>query len=273
MKIRLIIISCVIIFIIALSFALKPLIVKKSNQFLAKNTLIGYYEAEVLTPRSPIVHLKLGQEFQRRGNFEKAKKEFQIVKNLCTKRGCPEYKEADFNLKKDEAQNALKNGEIEKAKAPLAEALKLNPSDSETQFDQGLLLISQGNYNEAKKVLQVQNTNQAQILLSSLEKSSSLITAAALLKINYPNLAIILLEKTVKESPNYRDAYIYLGKAYQAQPNLDKAVEAFQKAAEIDPIYPKTFLLLSETYQKMNKPDEAKKLAEKVKMLEWKNGL
>jgi len=126
--------------------------------------------------------------------------------------------------------------------------------------------------------------SQRQILLSSLQKSLSLNAKSytlmslglAFSKTDYRGLAAIFFEKATKENSHYRDAFVLLGKTYLQRladsdqglgDVLNKAKEALERAAEIDPTYPETYQLLTQVYEKMGDAQKAKEAAEKATML------
>lgn len=267
-----------IIAIAGLWFLLKPLRIAKADEYLKEGTLIGYQKASVLTPFSPYVYLQIGLAYEEQNQLSKAEKEFQKISYICKRfswknagfKTCPEYKEGYFRLKKIKIQEALKTGNVAEAEAALAETLELNSSDSEVQLYLGMVLISQGNYDDAKKSLE--NSEKGQILLSALKKTNNLSvkTGAAFLKMGYENLAILQFEKAIELDSNYRDAHVYLGKAYLQQQNPEKAKESLERAAKIDPINAETFYLLSEVYDKLKDSDASQKSLSKAKLLGWK---
>jgi Tfp pilus assembly protein PilF len=262
-------------------FLTKPIRITKAEEYLKEATLIGYLKASVLLPRSPAVHLKLGQTYFAQGEYQKAEKEERKALKFC--KSCPQFSEIHLGLKKIAILQALKEGDLKKARDILAGGLELNSTDSEIEFCYGVLLTAQGEYEEAiqNSKFKMQNAKleeQREILLSALSKIpysllpnpySFVLTGAAFLKMDYPNLAILQFEKAAELEPDYRDAYVYLGKAYLQINNLNKAKQALEKAAEIDPINPETFYLLSQTYEKLKKPTESQKALEKAKILGW----
>lgn len=284
----------VVVGFLVIWFLIKPLRAAKASDYLNSGTLIGYQKAAILTPLSPLVYLKIGQVYENQGNFQEAEREFRKILWLCRNfawknkelRACPEYKEGYFNLRKIKTQRALEEGDLKQAEASLAEALELNSSDPEIGFYWGIILTSQGNYeiaieNLKSKIENVELEKQREILLSALSKIPnipsipsnpyySFLTGASFLKMGCENLAILQFEKAAELEPDYRDAWVYLGKTYLQRSDYSKAKESLEKAVEIDPIYPETFYLLSKTYEKLKKPDEAQKALEKAKMLGWR---
>jgi len=305
----LVITICILIFFLILWTAAKPLRISLAEKYTNENTLLGFQKAEILTPYSPLVHLKIGQAYEAQGDLTKAKKEFEHINWLCQNflwknkslRGCEEYKIGYHNLRKIKMQNSLKEGDISAAQAALAESMELYPNDEDLKFYYGIILAFQENYQEGIKNLELgikNNTEldeQRKILLSALQKTVSLnanlptsprlrgtsyplITVSlAFNQINYPTLAELKMQKVIAENPDYRDGYILLGKIYLerlafSNQGLVKAEEILQKAAEVDPVYPETYSLLAQVYEKTGEKDKANEAAAKAAMLANKVG-
>ena len=295
----LVITICILIFFLILWTAAKPLRISLAEKYTNENTLLGFQKAEILTPYSPLVHLKIGQAYEAQGDLAAAEKEFEHINWLCQNflwknknlRGCEEYKIGYHNLRKIKMQNSLKEGDISAAQAALAESMELYPDDEDLKFYFGIILAFQENNQEAIKNLELGIKNNAEldeqrkILLSALQKSQSqtssgypLITVSlAFNQINYPTLAELKMQKVIAENPDYRDGYILLGKIYLerlafSNQGLVKAEEILQKAAEVDPVYPETYSLLAQVYEKTGEKDKANEAAAKAAMLANKVG-
>jgi len=245
-------------------------------------------KASVVLPRSPQIHLALGRIYFSEKEYQKAKDEYKKALKLCN--ACPELPEIHLELKKMTIAQAIAAGDISTVKDNLAAGIELNPQDPIIGFYYGVFLSTSGDYKEGFKNLNLITNDgeiekQRKILLSALSeilnfKSSTLnsnnpqsvlLVGTAFWQMGYDNLAISQFEKATKIDPEYRDAWIYLGKAYfqRTGENLNKAKEALEKAAEIDPVYPEIFALLSKTYEKLEKIDKSKKATEKARMLGW----
>lgn len=277
--------------LVGLWFLIKPLRVARADQYISEATPLSYLKASVLTPFSPLIHLKLGLAYQEYGQIKKAKQEFKKVLAICEKFGwkiknCQinnEYREAFLGLKKIEIERAIKKGETEEAERLLASALELNSFDPEIEFYWAVILSSQGEYKTAlespgSEIPNPQHEKRRQILLSCLKKISSRYSGAyppfliglGFYKMGYDNLAIKQFEKALEVEPNYRDALIALGRVYLSLNQPEKAVEYLERAAEIDPVYPEAFYLLSEAYRELKKLGEAEKAHKKAEALGWK---
>lgn len=289
------IVFVVILGLICLSwYVSKPFRMIWAESYLDRGRTIDILKASVLNPTSFKVHLRLGNVYFVQQEYQKAQQEYQKALSYC--KNCPESSEILFQIKKLSIFQALKAGELEKARDLLAEGLELYSAEPETQFYYGIFLTAQGDYSEASKALQFATENeslekQRRLLLSALEKINSanynsyqnpysqFLIGAVFLNMGYENLAILLFDKMTKIEPDFRDAYIYLAKAHlkraernsqEADRDLNKAKEALEKASKIDPIYPETFYLLSRVYDKLKKPAESQKTMEKAIALGWK---
>ena len=277
-------------------FILKSRRTARAETYLQEKTLLGSLKASILLPHSPQVHLELGRIYFSQKEYQKAKNEYDKALKLC--KNCPESSEIHLELKKTAISQAIAAGDIETAKDNLAGGIELNPEDPTIRFYYGVFLSATGDYAEGFKNLNSvtksdETESQREILLSALKKilnlkssifnsdnpQNTLLVGTAFWQMGYDNLAIGQFEKATKIDPEYRDAWIYLGKAYlqqsttnnqQSTEALNKAEEALEKAAEIDPVYPETFYLLSQAYEKLKKPDESKQAAKKAVMLGWR---
>lgn len=269
-------------FLLAAWFFLKPFRTAKASEYLNSETLIGYQKASILTPFSPLVHLKIGEGYYQRDQRE-AKKEFKKVIWLCQRfsklRGIPEYYRAVFYLKKMEVKEALNRGDLGLAEKTLAEILEMDSEEEEVRLYFGEILAAKGEYKEALGQLQGLEDQRAKILSQALEKNSKIASWAsqafflglAFWQIGSENLAILSFEEALKIEPNYKDALVFLGKIYLEpsgrSEDLNKAKELLEKAALVDPIDPETFSLLSQAYKKLKKSEEAKRALERARML------
>ncbi len=68
-----------------------------------------------------------------------------------------------------------------------------------------------------------------------------------------------ILLQAVQECPNFAEAYNNLGLIYEEEGNLQKALEAYKKATEIDPTFPHPYGGLGDVYRKLNKCFDAVK--------------
>ena len=87
---------------------------------------------------------------------------------------------------------------------------------------------------------------------------------------NMPTLALISLKQATKTDPNYRDGWISLALVQIELKDYSSAIETLKNAEKIDPIFPKTYELLTLCYTKTNNPDLAKAAQTKFDFLNKK---
>jgi len=273
-------------------FLFKPLRVAKAEEYLKQNTLVSLLKASILTPRSPLVHLKLGETYLSERNYPKAAEEYQKSLDYC--HNCFVFLKIQLEIKKLTIAQAFEQGDLDKAGDALAGAIEIDQNEPEINLYYGIYLAANGEYQKALKKIdqEIPNQNlqnQKEILTQHLKKiinsqiepadieltskntpTSCLVFGNALDEIGYHRLAINQFQKATKMDPGYRDAWIYLGKAYLAEQRFTQARKALEKAAEIDPIYPETFRLLGYAYKKLEMPDRFAQANAKAQMLENK---
>ena len=79
-----------------------------------------------------------------------------------------------------------------------------------------------------------------------------------------PEGAIPLLKKAIQLKPDLRFAYVDLGTIFTRQKNYDEAINALQKAMELDPAEPDAHYRLARIYQILGNTAEAKREFAKV---------
>jgi Tfp pilus assembly protein PilF len=103
--------------------------------------------------------------------------------------------------------------------------------------------LAEQNQYKASFAENLKNSNKSAFELTNLGKK--------MLEANNPDYAAIILEIAMEKDPNYRDSAVLAGYAYITANNNNKAVDALNKASTIDPIYPRTFELLSIAYKNL----------------------
>ena len=287
---------CLVV-LVGLWFVLKPWRIKKADQYLQKGDLLSYAKATALLPFSPLVHLKLGEAYLNAGDLKKAQKELQTILGLCRRFAwknknlvsCPEYKQGYQQLKKIEIIRSLQNNEIKKAEAAAAEAIELNPQDSEIQFYLGEIFLSKGEIKEgllflnhplSNQKLEEERKNLLEVFKNGIDVSNPrlfILLGISFLKNGQPFLAVEEFEKAIETDNQYRDAWLWLGKTYlflgennkaKKERFLMQAKQSLEKAAEVDPVYPETAHLLSRLYLDLNQTDSASKEKERIQLLQ-----
>jgi predicted Zn-dependent protease len=95
-------------------------------------------------------------------------------------------------------------------------------------------------------------TNFAENLKNSKKSAFELTNLGKkMLEANSPDYAVIILEVAMEKDLNYRDSAVLAGYAYLKTNDNKKAVDALVKASAIDPLYPRTFELLTIAYKNL----------------------
>ena len=135
-------------------------------------------------------------------------------------------------------------------------------------------------YQSAKKYFSQssdENENQqAKTFLAAIEKiltvanpaTKKVIFSQTLNQNDLAKLAEPILREVCSNYPDYRDAWIFLGYSQIELKKYDSAIESLNSAADLDPIYPLTFDLLSRVWAAKGdsaKANEYSKKAEELK--------
>lgn len=99
---------------------------------------------------------------------------------------------------------------------------------------------------------QIKNIEGVQSALSSEGKEVKINV-----NISDPNIAVGYYEAAIKDKPNDFSAYNKLGMAYAGLNQLQKALECFQKATEINPDFAQSYAYVGLTYNSLKQPENA----------------
>jgi tetratricopeptide (TPR) repeat protein len=88
-----------------------------------------------------------------------------------------------------------------------------------------------------------------------------------LLKLNENHTAADQLQIAAKQAPRMPPIYFALSKAYRADGEAAKALDAARRCVELDPQFPTCHYLLGQLYRDLNQPDEAKEQFELFRQL------
>jgi predicted Zn-dependent protease len=92
----------------------------------------------------------------------------------------------------------------------------------------------------------------------------------AFLKTDELDLAELAFEKSTSLDANWRDGWIWKGYTELKMATPQKALDSLRAAEKIDPVYPFTYQLLANAYQKLGNTSEAKLAVEKQQYLSKK---
>ncbi len=136
--------------------------------------------------------------------------------------------------------------------------LRKNPRDIETLHALGILYAKKENFADAIKYLQLAVTYQPsnsilQLHLANVLKAQGLF-----------DQAIIILQKTIRDNPNYVSALNNLGTLFYAQEKFPEAIEAFSSVIQKEPNFIDAYYNLGLAFNKQNLFDEAVKTYRKL---------
>ena len=259
------------------------------------NALISYQKAIVTDSKKSDSYLKLAEIYILKNNLQNAE--------LILKEGAKNVKDDDSiylalgdllskQTRYDETLNAylqIKNKEastkiaityyqLNQANQALTTLNELTENNySEEYYYLKSLYFIFSDPQEALKILETGNfTNELSIKTSTLKtllknensEYNKLLLSREIISQGFPSLATNTLQQITADNPQYRDAYLILGKAYFEVNSLNEAEIAWQKAIEIDPTSGETHFLLSQLYYAQNNFQNARIEAEKAFNLE-----
>jgi Tfp pilus assembly protein PilF len=221
-------------------------------------------------PQETGVYLNLGETQLLNNDPASAKSVLEQAKNIV-----PTSDEIDFFLMK----TALKENNLDAAEKYLEEAEKNNPlpkyiiykalleslndpSKSLEELTQinscadigGLTLADFSDL--FQKLISTENTTSREIMIYQTFN-----------QIGELDFGILGLEKITGENPQIRDAWVFLAYGYLMQNEPEKAKTALDKAADLDPVFPATYYLLSKYYETTKDTAQAQKTYTKAKEL------
>ena len=85
--------------------------------------------------------------------------------------------------------------------------------------------------------------------------------------------AMACFEKCLAIDPEYADAVLGMAMVYLARDQIEEAIAAGLRLAELQPDDPLSYTNLSRFYQRAGRIPEAEEAAAKARMLEWKRQL
>lgn len=144
-------------------------------------------------------------------------------------------------------------------------AVKANPQEPNVHFGLGYLLWTQSEYEEAAQEFQaelanVPNHSQA---LAYLADSN--------MKLNHPEVALPLIQKTIRIDPRVELAHLDLGILYVNDGRRDDALRELKVAAKLSPDDVSVHWRLGRLYQAMGRKDEANAEFQKTSSLTKSN--
>ena len=184
------------------------------------NQAIAHYQKSIsLNPQFPWSYNSLGLVYLRTQNFEKSISVFQKAAALKPKSA----------LFKSQLGNAfLKSGNLTEAATALAQSVALDPTLSATQLHLAALATALGDY--AKAIVHYKNA----ISLNPSPFWPYRAIADLSRKVKNYTQSIEYYHQAIARKPNFANGHVELGKLYQQRGDIDRALQCYIKALNID---------------------------------------
>ncbi|HEV7218656.1 MAG TPA: tetratricopeptide repeat protein [Terriglobales bacterium] len=140
-------------------------------------------------------------------------------------------------------------------------AVKANPKEPNVHFGLGYLLWTQGQYEEAAREFQAELANVPKHV------QAMAYLADANIKMNHPDAALPLIEKTIRIDPGMEMAHLDLGILYANAGHQEESLRELKVAAKLSPNDVNVHWRLARLYQAMGRKDEANAEFQKTRNL------
>jgi tetratricopeptide (TPR) repeat protein len=159
----------------------------------------------------------------------------------------------------------------------------ITSDDQKVQYYQGMMALYFGEYQRGRTLLDsaankeggnetiarnalnfVNALNEFDRYDAGLDAHLRVLVARSFAQSDEPQLAKEVIWPVLKETRNYRDAWIILGYSYLKLKQFDDAVDALKEAKQQDPEKPETLFYLGLAYAGADKPEEAIKELEQA---------
>ncbi|MFA6992439.1 MAG: tetratricopeptide repeat protein, partial [Candidatus Gracilibacteria bacterium] len=224
------------------------------------------YKYAAATNENLEILIKLGESYLHDNQYEKSKSTFQKAEKL---------KPDSLAIKLGEIKSFLGLRDIENAKTLI---WSLDPNTPEIKYYRAVVLILYKEFNESQKLFSELTTqtepqpdqkiiDNAQkfvdryVTFNYFKESSPLFLETMLAKtmteVNENGTAIPLLYDVLSTQANYRDAWIILGYAYLKTGQSTDAIDALNRAKDLDPEKSETLFYLGLAYYANNDTEKA----------------
>lgn len=140
-------------------------------------------------------------------------------------------------------------------------AVKANPKEPNVHFGLGYLLWTQGQYEEAAREFQAELAN----VPNHVQAMAYL--ADANIRMNHPEVALPLIQKTIRIDPGVEMAHLDLGILYANAGHQEESLRELKVAAKLNPSDVNVHWRLARLYQAMGRKDEANAEFQKTRSL------
>ncbi|MCK4525438.1 MAG: tetratricopeptide repeat protein [Candidatus Andersenbacteria bacterium] len=200
--------------------------------------------------------------------------------------GSISYYEKALELKDKEeiniklAKSFIAEGNIGKANDIFLKLYSENDHNNEISYYLGLLdFYKNESYNDYFQEVEKDNDEDYEEKISKIKKHldnrgnikneiyGNVLIANLYNTINEPYLAIGKSELAIEENPDYRDAFLALGKSNFIIGDYKESYESFNKALELDSHNPEIIFWLGSVYQKLEDESKAEEFMDKYRAL------
>jgi tetratricopeptide (TPR) repeat protein len=216
--------------------------------------------AQSITPDALQQHYSAAQTFQIAGDMERAEREYHDVVALALQR-MGSLLEAEKNdaeavrvleqavkaqpayagVRIDLAAIYYRIGELQKARAELAQVLKQDAKDAQALTLLGNVEFTQGNFREAAEHLKA-------ALAVQPEFETAYTLGMAYLRLQKVAETRVLFDELQNSMGSTPQLHVVFGRAYRATGYLNEAISEFKKAIELNPRYSRAHYYLGYTY-------------------------
>jgi len=155
--------------------------------------------------------------------------------------------------------------DLKEAEKELNIAISLNPNNSDAYTEYSTLLEISCRFQEA-----LEKYKQA-IALNPNSEVMRFVYGYKLYRAFEVDSAILIMEKGVENEPLNAWRHYFLGYVYLHDGNYTKSIEELERAVELEPVPQPYYFYLGVAYSKAGRPEETKKIFEKLYVLEKEN--
>ena len=229
-----------------LESALKLQLESKYDEAIQK-----YIKALEVTPKDPKLHYNIGTAFQAKEDFEHAgkayKKSLELEPNNAKARIAIESLTNQIQNKKvkelsSRAIELQSSGNYQEAITTYLAAISLTPNDTALYYNLGTAYQANGDLPNAEKqyekAIELDKNNEVYLnaLKSIKTEAANPLIQSAINKQNANDLAGAILDyqKALEAVPENAQVHFNLATAYQANKQIDQAIEEYKKAVQLD---------------------------------------
>jgi tetratricopeptide (TPR) repeat protein len=223
---------------------------------LAWNEAVEAYGSVLrLKPNDAGAHLALGRLYLERNDPERAVLELRAAQK--TEPGLE-----GVHSKLGLAYRAM--GDLPSAVAILQQGIERNPSDQESRYVLGQILLALGRVDEGRREMEIYRRLQDQMT----QTNSQLETAVQRAQAGELERAEQLLRETLRLAPRYAPALHLLGVVLVNRGSSQPALEALRQASALNPLNAETYFQMAAAYFRSGRFPEALDMNERALILE-----